>query len=308
MADGIPYMPYPMPAAPVAAVDGFGGWIGAILVASMLAGRGGFGLWTGVAPVAAPFVEGCVTPATLTATAAGIIEAINSNSIQQSIGDLKAQVPLVGAQNQLAICQAEGDINNQANVHATALLSQMNVDMNRITVGQQMIEKSICDASQFINKNIYDGTTMNLAATKDVGLQVALNAKDLLAAGKDNTYALAKAIKDDGDLTRGILVAQNEANLNRMLVTAQNEVIELRGDQRLDRRSRETEVNVTQTVNQNNAQAQAQSQSQSQFQFLVNRLDSLAGEIQVVKQGQVIFNSGVMAASGTQAAANTRVA
>lgn len=102
------------------------------------------------------------------------------------------------------------------------------------------------------------------------------------------------------DRVLAAITDQNISNLERQLTVA-----ELRASEdRVTARSREVEVNVSQVV----TQAQAQQQQQAQLQALFSQFANIANDLQTIKQGQVIFNSGTMAASGTQAAANTRVA
>lgn len=131
--------------------------------------------------------------------------------------------------------------------------------------------------------------------------------------------AASASVKDTVQNTASIALV-NASNNTASIIAAvnglsskidQNRISELEtqlAESRHIGRSRDVEVNVTQTVNQAQAQAQAQAQTQQQFSQLFNMFNHLAGDIQAVKQGQVIFNSGTMAASGTQAAATTKVA
>ena len=94
----------------------------------------------------------------------------------------------------------------------------------------------------------------------------------------------------------------NEANLNRMLATAQNEIIELRGDRAAIQRAHGTEVTVTQNV----AQAQAQQQQQ---QLLGSVLASLQGLTQIAhatNQNVIAGNQGPVF-TGSQTANPTNV-
>lgn len=146
-----------------------------------------------------------------------------------------------------------------------------------------------------------------LNATNTVERTVLTSSAALLSAVAESKYDTAIAIRDDGDKTRAQIALYHEADLQRQLAVAQSALSEERSNARI----REVEVNVTQTATNTSVQAQAQLQQQQQFQLLaglVAAVNNLAGDIQAVKQGQVIFNSGTMAASGTQAAANTKVA
>lgn len=93
--------------------------------------------------------------------------------------------------------------------------------------------------------------------------------------------------------------------LNRLLTTAQNEIIELKGDRNSRSHAKETEVNVMTSVNQNQAQAQAQQQAVVLGNIAAS-LGTLVSQNQNIHQG--IVNLGSMSGNaGTQSAANTRV-
>ena len=132
-----------------------------------------------------------------------------------------------------------------------------------------------------------------------------------------NTFALQTSITAEGvagrlateaakDQVLAALNARAQLEDTRLITNQANEIIELRGDRRLA----ETAGNITIT-NTNTANAIAQQQqAQGQFQILAAlsaAVNNLANDVQVVRQGQTIFNSGTMAASGTQTAANTKV-
>lgn len=139
-----------------------------------------------------------------------------------------------------------------------------------------------------VKDSVQATSTVNLVATKDVGTQVQVG-----------NLAIVQAISNDGEKTRALIVANQVADLQRQLTVAETNARE----EHSRRHSEGIEFRVSQTVNQ----AQAQAQQQSQLSNLFSALNHLANDVQFVKQGQTIFNSGTMAASGTQAAANTRV-
>ena len=90
--------------------------------------------------------------------------------------------------------------------------------------------------------------------------------------------------------------------MNRQLSDANNAIIELRNEGRLNERTRGIEINMT----NNQTQLQAQAQAQQQFQTLNGTLVTLLGEIQ--RNTQSVVNLGTMSGSaGQQTAANTRV-
>ena len=149
-----------------------------------------------------------------------------------------------------------------------------------------------------------NNVTSSLAARVD-GVKEVVNAGTMVLAQQlngvqqqimQNRYELSKDITNDGDKTRALLVAQNEATLNRQLGEANAALIELRSENRLAERTRGIEINTTQTVNQ----AQQQAQQQAQYGQLANLIWGLSQNI----SNQ---NSAINVGSGTQTAnpANT---
>lgn len=216
---------------------GFGGdgALGAILVGSLLGGRG------------LGHHGGCDNGNDHLAT------SIYGATVLGKLGSIEGAIPLASLQTQNAILEQTGALSNQ---------------MNQSNLAQLAATAGVKDAVQ-------NGTTA-----------VLLNASQ-------NTQAVLGAI----------------CNLSSKI--DQNRISELEtelAESRSFGRTRDLEVNISQNVNQQQAQLQAQAQQQAQFSALFGSLNALIGDIQAVKQGQVIFNSGTMAASGTQAAANTKVA
>lgn len=155
------------------------------------------------------------------------------------------------------------------------------------------IQNALLTQTAGLTDQINQAGLANLAATAGVKDTVNATATAALINANNNTNSILGAI-----CQLSSKIDQNTiTDLQTQLLRAENHG-----------RSRETEVNITQSVNQVQAQAQAQAQQQAQFKDLYTCINALVGDIQAVKQGQVIFNSGTMAASGTQAAANTKVA
>ncbi len=118
--------------------------------------------------------------------------------------------------------------------------------------------------------------------------------------------ATLQAINADGDRTRSLITLSEIATLNRELGVAQTALME----ERFARRSRESEINITNTNTNTNAQAQAQFQAQRQEVALANlaaTVAAIAGDVNIVRQGQSTVNFGTMTGSGTQAANATQV-
>ena len=179
------------------------------------------------------------------------------------------------------IVEAVGDIRAQVPQVALETQNQICQSMASLALGTQQGFANVKDSVQTLG-------ALNLTATQGVSKDVATG-----------TLSNQIAITADGEKTRALLIAFNNDNLQRQLTVAQSALSE----ERVHRHSDGVEVRVNQTVQQ----AQAQNQQQAQLQGLVGLVANLANDIQAVRQGQVIFNSGTMAASGTQAAANTRL-
>lgn len=252
------------------------GLLGGVLGGALLGNRGLLG-GGGVG-------EGVVTPSQLTAALAGVTAAQANTTVLQTLGDIKASVPLAEGQVQLALAGATASLitgqslinKNISEAIAASLASQNNINVNVLTQGSQTRE------------TVANFGVANLNATKDAQFAtvtaVANSTKEILAA----------------------LNTQNMDNLNRQLTIAETALLE----RNAALRARETEINITNTNTATATAQQAQFQGQQQFQILAQlsaAVSNLANDVQVVRQGQTIFNSGTMAASGTQAAANTRV-
>lgn len=273
------------------ALGGAGGGFAGAALGSLLLGRGG--LLGGVGAVGD--AGGIVTPALLAASLAQVTDTAQNTTVLQSLGDIKASVPLAEGQVQLALAQATGEIR-----------SHLGMVENGILIGQTAINKNVSDAiaaSLASQNNINTNILQQAAATREA---VAAYGVSNLTATKDAQYATAVAISAS---TKEILAAlndQNTANLQRQLTVAESALLE----NRLTGRQRESEINITNTNTATAQQFQQQTQQQQQFQILAQlsaNMANLANDVQVVRQGQTIFNSGSMSASGTQTAANTKV-
>ncbi|ACG60360.1 gp38 putative tail-fiber protein [Iodobacter phage PhiPLPE] len=254
------------------------GVLGGVLGGALLGGNGLVNRNNGLVN------EGFVTPAQLTAALAGVTDTLQSTTILQTLGDIKAAVPLAEGQVQLALAGAQADINGNINSSLQiAVQGQAN-----------------------INKNISESIATALAGQSAIKESIAAYGVANLTATKDAQYALSVAITNDGEKTRALIASNEMANLQRMLTVSESRALE----DRLTARTREVEVNVTNT-NTNTATAiQAQNQAQAQSQAIIQlaaELRNLSGDIQAVRQSQVTFNSGTMTGSGTQSAANTKV-
>ncbi len=199
-----------------------------------------------------------------------------SQTILESVADIRAQIPQTALETQNQICQSTG---------ALALATQQ---------GLSNLKDSVQAAS-----------ALEIAAignTKDVvqnGLFLTNN--NIL----EGLCSVKQTVRDDGDKTRGQIALYHEANLQRELAVAQSALAE----ERTSRRVRDVEVSVSQTVNQTQAQAQAQQQQQAQFNDILRALHGVAGELQYARatnSNLIVGNSGT-ALTGAQSANPTNV-
>lgn len=259
---------------------GLGGGIGGGLLGGILAGAlfgGGLGNRRDG--------EGCVTPSMLTAGLAGVTDTLQNTTVVQTLGSIQAAIPLAEAQVQLALAGSQAAVVNQVNLGTMATIN-----------GQALI-----------NKNVSDAIASSLASQTSIKESIAAYGVANLNATKDAQFALATIVKEDGEKTRALITSNTISELQRQLTVAQTAALE----DRLTNRARETEITITNTNTATAQQVQSQAQLQAQSQAIIQLsglINNLAGDIQSVRQGQVVFNSGTMAGSATQAAANTKVA
>jgi len=202
--------------------DGFGmggglgaGLLGGILGGALLGNNGGLFGNRGVGP----------------AGDTGLTNAMQLNSIQTGVADVKAAVPLAAAQTQNAVMQQSGLLLAGQTALGVAVSAEIaNLKDTANAIGLQ-----------------------NLLATNNVNQNVLISQLQTQAA-----------VAADGDRTRALISSINDATLNRIITTQANEITELKGDRGLAA----TGLNINQTVTQVQAQAQAQQQQQQQLVLL----------------------------------------
>ena len=147
--------------------------------------------------------------------------------------------------------------------------------------------------------NQFNATTGSLATRVD-GVKEAVNANSVTLMQQLNQVntnllqgfnATQTAVYVDGDKTRALITSQYELNLQRELATAQNEIIELRNENRLT-----TATNGITLTNTNNIN-QMQQQQQQQQQY-----GQLASLIYALGQNITATNAAINVGSGTQTA------
>lgn len=251
---------------------GFGGIGGGILLGALL-GRGLLGN--------EGRREECVTNPTLTAALAGVTDALQNTTVMQTLGTIQASVPLAESQVQLALAGVNQDITSQSLQQTIALQNQG-------------FQAQLANLAGFNST----GDKIDLLST-----QSAIGFGNVNTAIERNGWAVTQAISADGEKTRALISSIDRENLNRMLTTAQNEIIELRGDQR--RESDRHGVEVTMINNQNQNQMQFQQQAQV-LSTLAHCLADVQQVARATNSNVIVGNTGAVG-TGTQTANPTNV-
>lgn len=242
-----------------------GGLLGGILAGALFGNRG-----LGVGTVGGVVDGGVVTPALLSASLAQVTDTAMNTTVLQTLGDIKASVPLAEGQMQLALAGAQADINSNINMGVLSTLQ-----------------------GQFaINKNISEAIAASLASQGAIKETVLTSAAANLAATKDAQFILAQTITSDGEKTRALITTNQIADLNRLAAERQDEIIELRNNQRRD--ADRHGIEITMNNNQNQQQLQFQQQAQA-----INTLGSMLHQCdQNIRATSQAINIG----AGTQTA------
>ncbi len=194
---------------------------------------------------------------------------------------------------------------NQANMDLMAGIGAVD---KAVAVSTAAMEASQAQQSAGIVSQL-NAVTGSLA-TRVEGVKDAVNANAMVLAQQlngltqttmENRYELSRDIQSDGDKTRALLVAQNEANLNRQLAEANAALIELRSENRLNDRTRGIEVTTTNNINQ----MQQQQQQQAQFAQLGNYIALLAQQIRSNNEA-INVGSGTLTANPANTNTNIR--
>lgn len=209
------------------------------------------------------------------ATQSGVQSVVNQSAIQQELADIKAAIPLAESQLQTAIGQTQNAI--QQSVFNAQTVTQAGFAAQVQNLNQ--IENNILRETNTINQNI-SNVDRNLAV---------------------QTGVITSAITADGEKTRALLIAQNEASLNRQLSDANAQIIALQNKQQLDMATRGVEVNTTNNINQ----MQQQQQQQQQWSQLYNVLWGLAQNIRSTNDA-INVGSGTLTANPTNTNTNIR--
>jgi hypothetical protein len=261
-----------------------GGLIGGLILGSLLRGNGSGGLFGGGDSGAG----GASAVSTLENSIAAQTALTNARFDAQAQAAILSQDATNAAALGVQIAKGQGEINTQNALNAAALGVQI-----QKTAGDTQTQVAVQTAALGVQTERTAAANALAAAMQArdivslIAAESAVNAKQLA----DSTFALATQITADGNQTRALITNNNDAELNRRLVNAQNEIIELRGDNRLNERTRGIEITTTNNINQ----MQQQQQQQAQFGQLYNAIFALGQNIQAT-------NSAINVGTGTQTA------
>ena len=218
----------------------------------------------------------------------------NDMAIMQTLGDIKAAVPLAESQVQLALAGAQMDINSSiqsANASAIGAVSALSSSlMSNLNMQTQMNQKGFADNAA---TTVAQGTA-NLLATKDAATQAL-----------QSSWLLNQAITADGDKTRALIQSIDKTNDSRTITALANEVSELRNEGRLTAATGNITISNNNTANAVAQQQQSQ-QQQQQLTTLLAHVNALYAQNQHIQQGVLNIGSGTVSGN-SQTAANTRV-
>ena len=218
----------------------------------------------------------------------------NDMAIMQTLGDIKAAVPLAESQVQLALAGAQMDINSSiqsANASTIGAVSALSSSlMSNLNMQTQMNQKGFADNAA---TTVAQGTA-NLLATKDAATQAL-----------QSSWLLNQAITADGDKTRSLIQSIDKTNDSRTITALANEVSELRNEGRLATATGNITISNNNTANAVAQQQQSQ-QQQQQLTTLLAHVNALYAQNQHIQQGVLNIGSGTVSGN-SQTAANTRV-
>jgi len=239
---------------------GFSGGEGGLGIVALLALLGGRGLGGDRGRDCEP-ARDCVTNATLEASLGSLQTSLGNAAILGKLASIEAAVPAAEAQVQLALSGVE-----------STLVAQANTNVMSVIQGQHAAALHSCES--------FAGVARDIAAV-DTNVD-------------RQSTAIQVAIRDDGERTRALIVANQIAELNQRLTVAQLENVECRSINREQTNSH----NQTVTINT------LHNQQQLQFQEQRNDVATLRGLLFETLQNIRSTNSAINI-GGTQLASPT---
>lgn len=185
---------------------------------------------------------------------------------------------------------------NQANM---SLMQSIGAVDKSVAVAATAMEASQAVQSAGIVSQL-NNVAGSLSARVD-GVKETVNAMAMVLANQisgvdrsvmESRYEVSKDITADGDKTRALITSNYQDTLNRQLTEANAALIELRSEDRSNRRAFDNQLTVTQTVNQ----AQTQTQTNAHFDRLYHMLHGVTQNIRDTNTA-INFGAGTLTAS-----------
>lgn len=220
---------------------------------------------------------------------------IARNPPEQNQANMDLMAGIGAVDKAVAVSQAAMENSNatQTNMLSGQLSQVAQATVAQITGTKEAVTANAMVLAQQLNQ--VDKTQTQNAVT----LMQQLNGleKTVMQAQND----IQSTVTNDGDKTRALLVQQYEATLNRQLVAAQNEIAELRNDNRISSATRGIEVTTTNNINQ----MQQQQQQQAQYGQLANLIWALGQQIRN-NDSAINVGSGTLTSTPTNTNTNIR--
>jgi hypothetical protein len=229
--------------------------------------------------------------------------------ILNRLAQIQSDIPTMEGAVQSAISASQNSVQGQAATYA--LSGQNQVSNIALAAANQTAQVQLqaaalnAETANLVNQSRYETNAQVRLVGDQASANALFNAQSFGAASTQaavNTGLLAAGIIADGDRTRALINSNYIETLNRQLATAQNEIIELRGDRNSMGRHHETEIKVSQQVNQN----QQQQQQQATLGAVLARLEGLTQIAHATNQNIIAGNTGAVQ-TGAQNANPTNV-
>jgi hypothetical protein len=194
----------------------------------------------------------------------GLQNSIDTNAILQTLGDIKASVPLSEAQVQLALAGATASLSN-------SIAGSKDATVNAAA--------NIGNLIQQVNNALGDKVDANTT-------QQAIGFGGINSSIERTGWQLSQTITTDGDKTRALISSIDRENLNRQLIVAENALAEERTEHRRSADRHGIEINMINNQSQNQLQMQQQSQAISQISHCLGQaLQSIQATNQAINIG-----------------------
>lgn len=214
-----------------------------------------------------------------------------TNTILQTLGAIQGAIPLAESQVQVALATQTASITNQLNTNTNLIQTQVAGANVANLQGQAQLERALSQQSQGLERALNAQSQLLQSAVAGVSTQA-----------DRNLFQISQAITADGAQTRALIVAQNDATLNRIIVNQAAELAELRNEGARANDRHGIEINMINNQNQNQLQFQ---QQQQQLGTVINGLATALQSIHATNQA-INIGAGTQTANPTNTNTNVR--